>query len=766
MALLPLVLAACACTAWLLPGLLGQQVFYGRDMLLFRLPYLEAMGKELRAGRWPTWTDDIAGGVPLWHHPSAELADPSALLATVLDPYQTYAARTLFHVLLALLGVWLLARSLGAHRLLATWAAVLYVGSGPAASLWTVKFIPTSALPWLCVGVVWTVRSRRWRGPLTLALATAGAMLHPDPPALVGAAILAVALGLSVTPRSARRRAVMRCLAATTIGVLLAGPFLVPALLTLQDTARGEATALGSSAHFDPTVLLDVVAPGARGIPTAVNASAAFYAQLSGPRPFIFHMFFGMTAVALLLARRKRVSRVDVFLGGAALLLALMSDGTTLPGVDALWRALNARYPDKVLLPAVLALQLVAARTSTRGPPGRREWGLGALAVGGLALLLAAPGMADSLTVSLMEREAGIREVVRDIMRTRLIEAGTLIVVAALALMLGRRWRGMEVALGMVTVLGASEAAACLGSLCRTTDAARVRHAHALLDVPPMAPVPTFVGEQGRSAADIPFLIRRDSDEDFGNLSQVALGVPASGLLSGARYPVGDELSGIYALSVQRLLGDVLPHLPSGLLANVLTRLGIQRMWIRDDGETPQSALARPGHHAILGRTHWWELHALAPLPDVHVETAWEVEREVKAATLRLAHPNGPRVVLSSGAPPDDPSAAAEWRVVQRSPTRVDVHVTSRASTVLIQHAAWHPAWEAEVDGAPVPLELGNLAQRAVRVPPGSHDVTLRHRMRGVTAGWLLGALGLVLLAAWCLRARVATRGGVVVTAA
>ena len=54
--------------------------------------------------------------------------------------------------MLSTVGVALLCRSLRVHPVLCAWAGFLYVCCGPVASCWTVKFIPTSTLPWLVLG--------------------------------------------------------------------------------------------------------------------------------------------------------------------------------------------------------------------------------------------------------------------------------------------------------------------------------------------------------------------------------------------------------------------------------------------------------------------------------------------------------------------------------------------------------------------------------------------------------------------------------------
>src|SRR5689334_16368471 len=104
--------------AWLWPSLSGATAFYTRDILAFRLPYAVAFANEVQDGQWPLWSSSLGGGMPLWAHPSAELADPLASLFLWLPPYQAYALSFFLHMALATTGVGLLCRSLKVHPLL------------------------------------------------------------------------------------------------------------------------------------------------------------------------------------------------------------------------------------------------------------------------------------------------------------------------------------------------------------------------------------------------------------------------------------------------------------------------------------------------------------------------------------------------------------------------------------------------------------------------------------------------------------------------
>ena len=46
----------------------------------------------------------------------------------------------------------------------------------------------------------------------------------------------------------------------------------------------------------------------------------------------------------------------------------------------------------------------------------------------------------------------------------------------------------------------------------------------------------------------------------------------------------------------------------------------------------------------------------------------------------------------------------------------------------MVLNDVWHPWWFAEIDGKAAPIERANVLFRAVRVPPGQHEVRFEFR--------------------------------------
>jgi hypothetical protein len=96
-------------------------------------------------------------------------------------------------------------------------------------------------------------------------------------------------------------------------------------------------------------------------------------------------------------------------------------------------------------------------------------------------------------------------------------------------------------------------------------------------------------------------------------------------------------------------------------------------------------------------------------------------------------------------------SPGAAGAVVSSAPAQVTLQVSNDSSTpgTLVVARAWYPAWNASLDGRPVRARALDGALVAVDLPPRSRGLlTLSFWPTGITAGLVLAALGLVLVAA------------------
>jgi hypothetical protein len=104
--------------------------------------------------------------------------------------------------------------------------------------------------------------------------------------------------------------------------------------------------------------------------------------------------------------------------------------------------------------------------------------------------------------------------------------------------------------------------------------------------------------------------------------------------------------------------------------------------------------------------------------------------------------------------------APAETRIEVDEPERVVVRTRGPSPAALVLTDAYHPGWEARIDGEPAAILRANTALRAVVVPPGEHRVEMRYRARSLGVGaWLAAATAGGLAAALALERRRAGRG-------
>jgi uncharacterized membrane protein YfhO len=78
------------------------------------------------------------------------------------------------------------------------------------------------------------------------------------------------------------------------------------------------------------------------------------------------------------------------------------------------------------------------------------------------------------------------------------------------------------------------------------------------------------------------------------------------------------------------------------------------------------------------------------------------------------------------------------------APDRLRATVVAEAPAHVVFTDAWDPGWSARVDGVATPVLRANGAFRAVAVGAGRHEVELRYWPPGLSAGLVLGALGLL----------------------
>lgn len=96
-------------------------------------------------------------------------------------------------------------------------------------------------------------------------------------------------------------------------------------------------------------------------------------------------------------------------------------------------------------------------------------------------------------------------------------------------------------------------------------------------------------------------------------------------------------------------------------------------------------------------------------------------------------------------AEPTEPSAD-DVNLVSYATDRLQYRVTTSAAGLLLASETYYSAWHAYVDGQPTPLYPADTALRAVPVPAGEHVVEMRYESAALAVGLFLSGLAVVLL--------------------
>jgi hypothetical protein len=345
------------------------------DYASFYLPIREFARDEFTKGRFPLWIPWLGCGMPLHASQQATLCYPLMTPFTVLLRVNLGMRAALFgHLALCFAGQYWLARSLGASRGAASFAAVV-----PTQSAYLVAHLMAGHVnhvvafgltPWFFLALVHLLRDPTARGALFLAIAGAFLIVggHPQPTyyaALFGLFWWTASL---IAGTGARHR--LRCIAWTAIAAAVAIAIstvqLLPTLELLRDnggaTDRGTA-AYASSFALDALDLIHFLSPNLRGNPFAAipdYPGFSFFHERAG--------YVGLIPWSLGLLALARSSPKGWEWGAAAMILLAMviSLGVATPLFEPLGKLLPGLYyfrcPGRVLSIATILVGLLAAR--------------------------------------------------------------------------------------------------------------------------------------------------------------------------------------------------------------------------------------------------------------------------------------------------------------------------------------------------------------------------------------------------------------------
>ncbi|HYM62726.1 MAG TPA: hypothetical protein VEZ11_17715 [Thermoanaerobaculia bacterium] len=366
--------------------LFGGAGFYFRDLFRYHYPMKQIVRQTIAAGDLPLWNRLYAGGQPMAANPAYEVFYPPQWLIFA-GPYAFgFQLHILFHVVLALTGMFALLRELRVRVATAVAGALSFGLSG--FFLATVNILPTCFVwSWAPLAALFLHRFERTRARRDLALSAlvlGMQALVTEPVALVGTWALLVAWiawrgllrgaaeGLLLIRRDVTALAIVIVLA-----LALASVQLLPAADHLRDSARSRGMTFEqvASSSLHPSRVLELAFPRLFG--SLVDDGALYWsAWRFGGRPYLLSLYCGLLVATMLVA--GLACRVPGS-GFAALVIAtstLLASGYHTPLARWLYdlgliRWL--RFPEKLIAPAMFVAVIFAAVVLERFVSGDRR---------------------------------------------------------------------------------------------------------------------------------------------------------------------------------------------------------------------------------------------------------------------------------------------------------------------------------------------------------------------------------------------------------
>jgi hypothetical protein len=732
------------------PVLVGARTLAQHDTDRFFAPFRVLVEAALRSGRLPLWNPYEAGGKPLFAEGVHSVLHPVSLAAAFLAPGRVDVL-ILGYLVLAALGAFALARTLGASPPAAAGAGLAFALTGFTVSMAgnLVFLAGASSLPWVLAAA--RAAGAGWRlGPAATALATACAFFSGD----AQVALLGLVLGAALAAEAGGPRGLGRALAGFGPGLLLAGVQLAATRELLPLTARSLDLSAEELTRWalPPARLLEWIVPGLFRGPLEVVPRASSGRMLEFPFTESVYLGAPLLVAAALGARRsgRRAALLLALAAGVLLWLALGHHlgARQLLDVVPLWN--KFRYAEKLVGPLALVLAMLAALGADAFGAGRlgARW-TGALAGAALAVaatLLAlrlAPGTTGALAAGLLGDEGGFYR-------------------ATLAAGLPHALVGLAAALAADRLGRPAARTGALALLMALASAAAVRSGAALGDpaaraVPPMrleaaAPGPRlfqaspgpYPDSPGRACTDV-------YAEHF-----AALRTPSTNV--GARVDALDAYCAFRPLRYTAIREEL-----GGGAARWLRRFGLTHLVVpvpSEPEDRPIVELATEGGRLVerdarRGREVW----AVPHRPWAFFAGGAEASAGPREAFLRLldlmARGDDGTVVVEAPAAP--PTAPGQVLAVERAAERVVVEAEASGPALLVVQDAWWPGWRATIDGQPAEVLAADALVRAVRWPAGRHRLELIYDPAGVRLGRWLSAAGAALV---LLLLGLALRGG------
>ena len=758
------------------PLILGEGVLFFRDVSLNHYPHRLYATERLLSGDFPLWNPYLSGGIPLAANPNELILHPATLLFLLLPGGAAFSASVVLQFILAAWGMFLWAREEHLGHEAARFAAVSYALSGPLVSCGSLQNLLAS-WAWVPLALFGAASYRRTgkRPALLVYAGGVSVMLLAGDPVAAGTTVLVAAMGACREVRAASRRSLLAVPAGALLAVGISLIALLPARQMVAASERGGGIPLERAVAWsiEPPRLLELAVPSLYGDPTALKPTS-YWGGLVFEKgyPFILSVYLGiLTLIFLTAVPWRHPGLFPALLAGFAalcILAALGSAGGLYPLLHRLPIVSALRYPSRFILPATLALALLAGRGFERvfegwktGDQGRakerQRWAIvpWLLAAAAFAMVVV-PGAAVAVPEKLLglggKLPPATLEVIAAALRGSLLRCGLLAAGAgAVAWAAGRGFLAPRMAAFLLLLAGAGDLVAAHQRINPVVPTSFYDAKSPAADLVERRRVETRVYSEARPAG---FAVMAGSDDAWWGYywdevsCRAATCLPrriplaldrSTDLLNGAALgEVADGMAGLDARSLKRVCD--------------IASVGL----IQTYRELQEASLAPVGILTRQTSVPFRLYRSPDPLPRAYWVGAALPERgEALADLIRPDWNPRSSVILqgiSSAAGAEGGDGEVEWLV--DDPERLLLKVSAKERGWLVVTDSYSPGWLAKVDGVAAPIQRANRLFRAVQVPGGSHQVELRYAPGAWRLGGAASALSVIAAGLWLFRGR------------
>lgn len=757
-------------------ALVGDGVFYRRDVNLVWHPQVEGFVRAVLGGAWPVWDPAPAFGQPLLADPSAQVLYPPTWLNLLMRPWTYYTVFLVAHCLFSAWGAYRLSRHWEVSRTGSLLAASLWVTCGPFLSLLDLwhHFAGAAWVPWVLLKADEALLKATVRSALVCGLVIALQILAGSADMCVMTLLVAAGGAAVFSVRWRRTEAPANLKIIGTGALALATALAISAGLwmsALDVVSRSARSSLPSEIRtywsVHPLGLLELVIPG---LWSAAPLTPALRGLLFESRePFLGSLYVGIPALALiggaLLLGTTRRSR---FLAACLLIVVVFALGRHLPlyalAVTLFPPLRILRYPVKAMVMAGFLTSLLAGMGfddwgSAPARPRRRWWwtaALASLALPVVASLALAVAPDRALSTLLGSAGKGLGEE-RGLPRLQLrlgVSALLSSMVGVLAFLRSRSFDTRRLA-GALAFVALADRVAFYRNPSPLAPRALYAHRPAVLDQLQGA-TRVYVYDYTQRDKNMehlegalgPELVRRPDgwqpEEASALASQMALS-PATAGRWGLRTGFEIDYRGLHSGPLAQMSALLRAFEGSPVHQRLLRMASVSHaVTLHEQGFEGFPSSTVPG----LFRQPIRVFQIPEALPRTFVVSGARIA-DAYAALETLVSPEfdpAREVILPTGlpAPPDvQPPGRSTIRAEKADRVRLEVDLERPGYVVLTD--GFDPGWLVTLDGAPVAALRANLVFRAVAVPAGRHVVEWIYRPWAMQLGLTISGAALLL---------------------